>query len=1768
MTASVVQTQTSAFTTGSGTVTLGSPTTAGNTLVFCYSGDGTTGDPILSTVKLGGVADNFALVVTDTTNEVATMWADPNCAGGQTAVAYTTTGGTGTLSIIITVLEVAGLMPIVPNTDKSQHNHASATTPWTTNATATTTQNYEFVVGFVGILKSGGGGPVTITGPGSPWTNITGTTVNSTFSQAVGYKSVTVTGAQTYNGTSSGGTGAYGAAIATFLSTGPTVNLTTPNIVLGAPVLSPPPPPSPVLTASWSGSFARNPLAYIADAPSLTPLEIPVSNTAGQWLIAYATWRQDAGTAGNLLYPSTVSISDDVGNFWVPLYSGLPASPTLTTPVTAGALSGSSAGTVSTAASGTLTIPWTAGPPVAGQKIVVVLWTANTITSVTDNGTTPRTFINAGNSFATPGNRKSYVFYADNITLPSAGSYTVTVATSGGLPTSGGGLALAGAKAGAPTSINGASGNSSLASTGTVIPSLQGAMYVAAFTDDTAVNPETITLNATGFTQEFLQTSTTFTVGAAAYSTDTAGPSSTICNWTLGDTTNYAGVIAVWDPINPPPTGIMRTAVWMAPAARKAQFVYFSPTSYQSGMVGQVLQFSAVCPWYAISAKAETFTNQGTSVSQSLTIPNGVAAFGAVCWDNLSASTVSIGSGSWLTQPSATCTNGVNTSGDISQNPFSAIGTGGTLTLTGSSATVMDWTATIVAISGISDLLPYPYGTPAFENWPVLITEIAAGPVLNRDPVMAQGTTFWTGTNAAAAQVSWPQWTPFPVNYQTMMFGSLQVTPSGSSSSPLIAAEREAISPVTFYTANAIVYSQAGYNPGGTGGAFVAINWLTSGLANISTSTGTAVPLQQGEWTTLSLGPVLPPQTAAFGVLQVGLSSGTASAVPASAVFYAAYSALGVGDSYEAVPPDQLAWSDISSRVFTGGAIDIGRGIQYEQQSLEAGTLTVYLDNHDGAFTFGNVLSPYWPNIGDTDVPIRLRAIWAGSLTPYVVMFSGYTDDVIYGVDSSTYYGFAKVTASDSWSRLTQQMLSLVAEEALFDNPVAFMSCNQTGGNTIVSGPYSVPVQAILSSNNQVPLGVYPTSTFTGGAISIAGGSGLSCWQSGNTQAANAGSLIGYTLAWLPSAPLPVGNGITVEFWWSPVSVYSQQTNNNIIVLNATSGENQSVFTLYIATSSNPTPYLSYMTLNTYDATTGAQTTTVIGKSIAFYSTTEFATAAYYISVNIQHTQMTVTVNPGGTALGFPTETATITGLNLSQNISGLFWGGGLGQIANFGDTAVADIVIYNYLIPPSRTAAHYVAGQTAFVGESDAYRLARIAGYAGFVPIIGMRGLNLPVPPAADVDMVTGATDTNTQVASAYFTNIAATTFAAMFINGPGTLIYRRRNEWYNRPVGQWVLGENDSQLLALNINSLSSAASVAGWTTGNSATLTSGSAPAGGPYFVPFAGLFSGNGSTANPFIITSANAAPAVTPGAWYQFTAWMLSLQGWTTATGGVQLGIQFYTSGGAAIGSITLGPVFYLPASAVAYSSVGPVRAPATAATARVTVQVNGTPPGSTGFYVAQASLFQVTPDYAAGANVPVIEAPYQPGFQMSSDRAQLFNNATLTQYGTNLVSSFTGTSVLFTPSSGVIVIVTNTPSVLLRGEIPYTATVYLNNTASATPYYLNEGSIEDEGGWVTQTLGSPLFRPDKVTVTPAATPAALATGLYAEVGDTILFRRRPFGSPGVQMITYLSKMSQQIDISTGTWTVQFELSPFPGGTILACDDVVRGVLTGQDLLGW
>lgn len=186
------------------TITLTSPTVAGHGLIVKAATSRATTNGSVSGITLGGSADHFASVATagsGTDASSVACWLDLNCAGGQTSVVITVSGGSGA-AIILASVEERDDLPTTLAFDKSSSSVNVGSTSWTSNATATTTQASELWTGLSLCLSSGS--TPTITGPGGAWTNLTaisqaGSGFTNTF--MAGSQVVAATGAATYNGT-------------------------------------------------------------------------------------------------------------------------------------------------------------------------------------------------------------------------------------------------------------------------------------------------------------------------------------------------------------------------------------------------------------------------------------------------------------------------------------------------------------------------------------------------------------------------------------------------------------------------------------------------------------------------------------------------------------------------------------------------------------------------------------------------------------------------------------------------------------------------------------------------------------------------------------------------------------------------------------------------------------------------------------------------------------------------------------------------------------------------------------------------------------------------------------------------------------------------------------------------------------------------------------------------------------------------------------------------------------------------------------------------------------------------------------------------------------------------------------------------------------------------------------------------------------------------------------------------------------------------------
>jgi hypothetical protein len=369
-----------------------------------------------------------------------------------------------------------------------------------------------------------------------------------------------------------------------------------------------------------------------------------------------------------------------------------------------------------------------------------------------------------------------------------------------------------------------------------------------------------------------------------------------------------------------------------------------------------------------------------------------------------------------------------------------------------------------------------------------------------------------------------------------------------------------------------------------------------------------------------------------------------------------------------------------------------------------------------------------------------------------------------------------------------------------------------------------------------------------------------------------------------------------------------------------------------------------------------------------------------------------------------------------------------------------------------------------------------------------------------------------------------ADTELGELYVNGSGQVVFRRRRgvlEDARSTNPQATFGDSPGAGATLNSNTgfEGVTGSTAGWATSNGAALVATSV---GAYAGVFCGLMSGDGVTANPTITTTP--AAAVTPGAYVTFSAWVIAASNPWPMT----MTIQFFDSGSAHIAGADAVAILQADPSGWAQITTAGF-APATAASCTGVLTMTGTPASPGPAVKIDEAYLQVT-----------AELPYT-GVGRSSDDGQLCNDAQITAAGSaNLQEALDAGSVA---TFGY-------PRSYSRTD------VLLQSDAEALEYaqflvYISKGA-ED--------------RFDTLTVNPLRDPARLFPQVLGrEIGDMIQVIRRPPGMPAIVKQLIIRGVSHTVDISSNTWSTQWQLQDASRYAFLTLGDPVAGRLDDNAL---
>jgi len=180
------------------TVTLGAGTTALNCVAACAGSDGSSVRTV-SSVALGSTSDTFTKAESQSnTGGSADLdceaWTDAGCSGSQTSVKVTFSGTLTAAAVI--AMEWSGASGV--DTACVNGGNGNSATTFSSGATGTLSEASAAVIG--ACWGTSFEAP-SLSGPASPWTNLTGVTAGSDAELLVGYQVVSSTSSLTYSGT-------------------------------------------------------------------------------------------------------------------------------------------------------------------------------------------------------------------------------------------------------------------------------------------------------------------------------------------------------------------------------------------------------------------------------------------------------------------------------------------------------------------------------------------------------------------------------------------------------------------------------------------------------------------------------------------------------------------------------------------------------------------------------------------------------------------------------------------------------------------------------------------------------------------------------------------------------------------------------------------------------------------------------------------------------------------------------------------------------------------------------------------------------------------------------------------------------------------------------------------------------------------------------------------------------------------------------------------------------------------------------------------------------------------------------------------------------------------------------------------------------------------------------------------------------------------------------------------------------------------------------
>jgi hypothetical protein len=189
-----------------------------------------------------------------------------------------------------------------------------------------------------------------------------------------------------------------------------------------------------------------------------------------------------------------------------------------------------------------------------------------------------------------------------------------------------------------------------------------------------------------------------------------------------------------------------------------------------------------------------------------------------------------------------------------------------------------------------------------------------------------------------------------------------------------------------------------------------------------------------------------------------------------------------------------------------------------------------------------------------------------------------------------------------------------------------------------------------------------------------------------------------------------------------------------------------------------------------------------------------------------------------------------------------------------------------------------------------------------------------------------------------------------------------------------------------------------------------------------------------------------------------------------------------------------------------------------------------------------------------GENTAAGEIPYLVDVSLDYDPQYVYNDFQVTHKGTPKQGA--------TSTSSPIIYTKNLASINQYGDRGQQLTSYFNSIQQSV----------DLANWLVNQYSQPQPRVQSVTFSPASNPAAFATLLELDIGDRVLFNRRPVGASQISLDVTVIGVHHNIDYKSGKWDISYDLMPTVISSLavktLTLNDPVLGLLNSTNVIGW